>query len=133
MKKITYVFLKDRNTKLSKESKFSKDFFYGATHFDDSKYEVKFLELESGQFTSNIILNIIDRSFKKFLNLPFNMEKIVSIKNYKLLKKSDHIFLVNETVAFSSLPLIFMLNLFSNSQISVFIMGLLSRSLKVSI
>lgn len=130
MKKITYVFLKDRNTKLSKESKFSRDFFYGATHFDDSKYEVKFLELESGQFTSNIILNIIDRSFKKFLNLPFNMEKIVSIKNYKLLKKSDHIFLVNETVAFSSLPLIFMLNLFSNSQISVFIMGLLSRSLK---
>lgn len=127
MKKITYVFLRGRNKKVLEEKNFANDFFYGAYLFDKNKYDVNILEVDSESIQSNKFLNFFDRGFKKFLNLPFNMEKFVSFKNLKSLKKSDHVILVNETVAFSSLPLLFILKIFSKTKISVFVMGLFSR------
>ena len=53
-------------------------------------------------------------------------------KNYKILKKSDHIFLINESTGFSVLPMVRALNLFkkSNAKVHMFVMGLYSKKLK---
>ena len=55
------------------------------------------------------------------------MEKFVRLK-IKIVEKSDHVILVNETVAFSSLPLLFILKIFSKTKISVFVVGLFSEA-----
>lgn len=125
------MFLKGRNQKLNRNIPIAKEFFYGATLLDVSKYEVELIELNENckGFISNL-LYYFDLILAKTLNLPFNTSKFLTRYNFSKLIKSDHIFLVNESVAFSTLPILFILKLFKKIKISVFVMGLHSKNAK---
>ena len=66
----------------------------------------------------------------KFLSLPFYTSKLTNLKNLKKILNTDHLFLVNEGVGFSSLLILFVARFFKRINVSMFAMGLYSKNLK---
>jgi len=131
-KTLTFVFVSGRKDLYMNDLIEAREHFYTLPLYDKQKYNINVIEFESDDSKKNNFLYAIDRIFNKFLSLPFYMHKLTNKKNYKILKKSDHIFLVNESTGFSVLPMVRALNLFkkSNAKVHMFVMGLYSKKLK---
>ena len=103
---ITFVFVSGRKDKYYRNNYEALDFFYTLPFYDNNDFELNISRIQNwGNFKKNFTY-YTDRVFNKFLSLPFYMHKIVSTENYKILKKSDHVFLISESAAFSLLPLL---------------------------
>ncbi len=131
-KTLTFVFVSGRKDLYMNDLIEAREHFYTLPLYDKQKYNINVIEFESDDSKKNNFLYAIDRIFNKFLSLPFYMHKLTNKKNYKTLKKSDHIFLINESTGFSVLPMVRALNLFkkSNAKVHMFVMGLYSKKLK---
>ena len=131
-KTLTFVFVSGRKDLYMNDLIEAREHFYTLPLYDKQKYNINVIEFESDDSKKNNFLYAIDRIFNKFLSLPFYMHKLTNKKNYKILKKSDHIFLINESTGFSVLPMVKALNLFkkSNAKVHMFVMGLYSKKLK---
>ena len=131
-KTLTFVFVSGRKDLYVNDLIEAREHFYTLPLYDKQKYNINVIEFESDDSKKNNFLYAIDRIFNKFLSLPFYMHKLTNKKNYKILKKSDHIFLINESTGFSVLPMVRALNLFkkSNAKVHMFVMGLYSKKLK---
>ena len=129
MKKITYVFSGGRKFLLESKKINSEEFFYGFTFLKRNSYDVEIIEFDESLNRNNLFLKYFDKIFSKLFSLPFYTQKILSRKNIKKIYNSDHIFLVNEGVGLSSLPILILLKIFKNIKVSLFSMGLFSKKI----
>tara|TARA_B110000003_G_scaffold274792_1_gene315637 strand:+ start:7525 stop:8631 length:1107 start_codon:yes stop_codon:yes gene_type:complete len=130
MENITFIFAKGRKSNYEKNLIQAREFYYGLTSFDKEKFNVKILELNTQRGLLNSILKLIDIFFQKILSLPFYLSQLTTLENFKILRKSQQIIMVNESVACSALLMLPFLKLFTDANISVFVMGLYSKKLK---
>ena len=130
MKNVTYIYAGNRKVKYLNEDYQAKDFYYGIFAFDRDKYNVKIIEMEDHTGFLNIFLSVVDKIFQKIFNLPFYFSKLTTVQNFKILRNSKYVILVNESVGCSALLLLIVLKLFGNINSSLFVMGLYSKKLR---
>ena len=123
---IVYVFKNNRLNSFVNKTIQAKDMYYGLPFFSNF-YNVKVIEFRSAD--SNKFLTKLDRVLSKTLSLPIYFSKIISFKNFKILKNTKNIVLVNESVACSLMPILICLKVFSKKNINVFVMGLYSKDI----
>tara|TARA_Y100000389_G_scaffold202619_1_gene248435 strand:- start:566 stop:1678 length:1113 start_codon:yes stop_codon:yes gene_type:complete len=122
--KITYIFVTGRIERLEKISNFAKEMFYGYDYFSE-KYPTNIIELHDNKNLVNKFLRIIDKIINKITLLPFNMNNIFSIKNFKIIYNSNQIIVSNDRLALSALPMFIIAKFFRKKiKISFFVMGL---------
>tara|TARA_B110000003_G_scaffold274808_1_gene315700 strand:- start:2588 stop:3700 length:1113 start_codon:yes stop_codon:yes gene_type:complete len=129
MKSITYIFSGGRKSNFESQKYLAREFYYGITDISDSKHIINIIEFENSKTKFSRYLNFQDRIFSKILSLPLSFSKVVSVKNFKILLKTDELILVNEGVALSVLPLLIILKCFHKIKVSVFVMGLYSKKI----
>jgi len=130
MQEITYVFKKGRKNKYQSGSIEAKELYYGLPLFSDN-YKINVIEFEEEPKNINKkFMNLFDRFMSKFISLPFYTEKILTRKNFRVLKGSKNIILVTESVGCSLLPFLLYLRLFNKTNVSIFIMGLYSKKIR---
>lgn len=129
MKHITYIFQRDRYKKILDESYESEEFFYGATFLLKLGHEVSIIEFDPRANRKNIFLRFIDKLLRKFISLPFYLSELTTIKNIKTIYKSDYLFLINESVGFSSILLLLIVKSFRRVETNLFVMGMFSKKL----
>lgn len=130
MKNITYIFSKNRKKNYYEKESYAKEFYYGLHNFDNKNNNIEVIEFSENKSLIYPILKIFDKFMNKFLSLPFYSSKLTNLKNLKIIKKTDHLFLINEGVGFSSLFLIIIARFFKRIQVSMFVMGLYSKKIK---
>ena len=130
MKNITFIYAGNRKDNYINKNIEAKDFYYGLFSFQNKNNNINIIEFEEHPGLMNKILKIIDKILQKIFNLPFYLSKLTTIKNLNIVRKSDHIFMVNESVGCSSLLLLIFLKLFSKVKVSLFVMGLYSKKLR---
>tara|TARA_B100000131_G_C18125449_1_gene614508 strand:+ start:1337 stop:2452 length:1116 start_codon:yes stop_codon:yes gene_type:complete len=130
MKSITYIFSKHRKENYFNNNVEAKEFYYGLTEFDSKENNLNIIEFEDSKNVFNSLLLLIDKVLRKFFSLPFYTSKICNIKNLKILLKTDHLFLVNESVGCSTLPLLLVIKFYKKINVSLFVMGLYSKNLR---
>ena len=130
---ITFVFVSGRKDKYYRNNYEALDFFYTLPFYDNNDFELNIIEFKTGEILKKNLTYYTDRVFNKFLSLPFYMHKIVSAENFKILKKSDHVFLISESAAFSLLPLLGLVKMFKKTNFHLFAMGLFSKKVGYSI
>lgn len=123
MNAITYIFSGGRGEKLSREENIASDFFYGFLELKKDYEDTHFIELENNE------TNFFDKLIIKLTKLPIYFNKILSIKNFKILKSSKYIICINETSYLTSLPLIIVFKLVYNKKVFFFPMGLVDKYL----
>ena len=122
--KITYIFVTGRIDRLKNSEDFAKEMFYGYDYFEN-KYNTQIIELHDKKSLINKILKTIDRVVNKLTKLPFNMNNIASLENFKILYNSNQIVISNDRLALSSLPMLILCKLIKKEiKISFFVMGL---------
>lgn len=129
---ITFIFVSGRKEPYEKNLIEAREHYYTLPLYDEHENNINVIEFQENSSIANNLLYLVDRIFNKLLSLPFYMHKLTNKKNYRILKKSDHIFLVTESTGFSALPMLKVLKLFSSSKAKVhmFVMGLYSKKLK---
>ena len=130
MKHITYVFSGNRKNRYLDNNFEAREFFYGLDIFEKEEYMLEIIEPETSKSFIKKILSLIDKIFKKILSLPVYMYEFLSIKNIKILMKTDKLILVNETTFCSLAPFLLLLKLFKKIDVYVFVMGLYSKKLR---
>lgn len=130
MKTVTYIFAKGRKENFLSNNIQAEEFYYGLTKFNKNEFEIRIIELDENSNLMKIPLVFIDKIFNKFLNLPMNLSKILSFKNLKVLYSSDYLFLVNETIGLSVLPILIIIKMIKKVNVSLFVMGLYSKEKK---
>ncbi len=130
MKTVTYIFAKGRKKNFLSNNIQAQEFYYGLTKFNKSEFELKVIELNENLNLVTKGISFIDKIFNKFLSLPLNSSKLLSIKNLKAIFNSDYLFLVNETIGLSALPLLIVVKIFKKIDISLFVMGLYSKEIR---
>lgn len=127
--RITYVFVGGRKEKYFNKSYDATDFFYGLTSFDPKKNIINIIEFDNEITFLRKLVYYLDRFLNKFINLPFYMHRVLSIKNLNVLLKTDNLILVNESTAFSLLPFLLLIRVFYKTNISLFVMGMYSKKI----
>ena len=127
---LTFVFVHGRKNPYEKNLIEAREHYYTLPLYDEKENNINVIEFEENKSTLSSLVYYIDRVFNKFLSLPFYMHQLCNIKNYKVLRKSDHIFLVTESTGFSALPMLILLKLFRKVKVHLFVMGLYSKKLK---
>lgn len=130
MKNVTYIYAGNRKVKFLNDDYQAKDFFYGLFAFDRDKYNIKIIEMEDHTGFLNNFLSVIDKIFQKIFSLPFYFSKLTTAQNFKILRNSKNVILVNESVGCSALLLLIVLKFFGNINSSLFVMGLYSKKLR---
>ncbi len=130
MTNITYVFAGNRKNKNHNNYSGPKEFFYGFDLFKSNEYNLEIIEPERNKSLIAKPLLVIDLFFKKIINLPVYLNEFVSIKNIKLLLKTDKLIFVNETTFCSLMFLVLFLKIFKKIDVYVFVMGLYSKKLR---
>ena len=130
MTNITYVFSGNRKNRYYQKKYEAREFFYGLNLFDNKNINLEIIEPINNNFPPKIIFKYIDKIFQKIFNLPVYMNVFISIKNIKILLKTDKLILVNETTYCSLAPLLWIVKLFKRIDVYVFVMGLYSKKLK---
>ena len=131
-KNLTFVFVSGRKEHYEKNLIEAREHYYTLPLYDEHENNINVIEFQENSSALNNLLYLIDRIMNKLLSLPFYMHKLSNKKNYRILKKSDHIFLITESTGFSALPMLKALKIFSSSKAKVhmFVMGLYSKKLK---
>ena len=130
MKNITYIFSQNRKKNYHNKDSYAKDFYYGLHNFENKTNNIEVIEYSERKSLIYPLLIIFDKIMNKFLSLPFYSSKLTNLENLNKIKKTDHLFLVNEGVGFSSLFLITIGRFFKRIKISMFVMGLYSKKIK---
>ncbi len=126
MNKIVYVFKGGRKESLENNTIQAKDFYYGLTKFQENNFDTSIIEIDKKNPSKFNLLYIADKILYKISNLPFFCSKFLTFENVKVLRNADVIFLVNESIAISSIPYL----LFNKSKNYMFAMGIFSRETK---
>ena len=132
MTNITYVFSGNRKIRYLNEDYEAKEFFYGLHNFSSEEYNLEIIEPSNNKFLFKKLILLIDDFFKKVINLPVYMSDFVTIKNLRILLKTDKLVLVNETTFCSLAPALLIIGMFKKIDIYVFVMGLYSKKLRFS-
>jgi glycosyltransferase involved in cell wall biosynthesis len=132
MTNITYVFSGNRKNRYLDENYEAREFFYGLHNFTSEEYNLEIIEPSNNKFIFKRLTLLIDDFFKKVINLPVYMSDFVTIKNLKILLKTDKLILVNETTFCSLAPALLIIGIFKKIDIYVFVMGLYSKKLRFS-
>ena len=132
MTNITYVFSGNRKNRYLNEDYEAKEFFYGLHNFSSEEYNLEIIEPSNNKFLFKKLILLIDDFFKKVINLPVYMSDFVTIKNLRILLKTDKLVLVNETTFCSLAPALLIIGIFKKIDIYVFVMGLYSKKLRFS-
>ena len=126
---ITYVFSGPRKDSYINNSVEAKEFYYGVFNPEFDKSNINIVDFQSKKSIPNLLLQFFDKVFTKLFSLPFYTAKLTTFENFKTLKNSSHIFLINENVGCSALLLLLFLNK-KRVKISMFVMGLYSKRLR---
>jgi len=132
MTNITYVFAGNRRNRYLDENYEAKEFFYGLHNFSSEEYNLEIIEPNNNKFLSRRLTLLIDKFFKKVINLPVYMSDFITIKNLKILFKTDKLILINETTFCSLAPALLIIGIFKKIDTYVFVMGLYSKKLRFS-
>ena len=127
---ITYVFSGPRKDSYINNSVEAKEFYYGVFNPKFDKSCIKIVDFQSKKSIPNLLLQFFDKVFTKLFSLPFYTAKLTTFENFKTLKNSSHIFLINENVGCSALLLLLFFNK-KRVKISMFVMGLYSKKLRI--
>ena len=119
---ITFVYQSGRKDRLNSKGAFPQEFFYGFEYFKNVFDKYKIIEFNNKKFKN--IRSLISLFLEKVSGLPFFMQKIINLENYKIFKNSDVIVFTNQRVAISTLPIVKYLNLYKNNKKIVYVMGL---------
>jgi len=123
---VTFVF-KTRQDGYSENINYPREHYYYFHNFLKN-YKSNIIEEQE----PNILLNIFFKILRKLTNLPFFTEKYLSLKNIKILKKSDNIVITNQNIYFSLLPIIYILKML-NKETNVFIFAMgINENLKIN-
>lgn len=132
MKNITYIFTENRKNNYLSESIQAQEFYYSLTSFDPHEYSIEIIEFEVSNKILNLPLKILDEFFRRFVSLPFYSAKLFSFKNIKILYKTDHLIMVNESVGCSSFILLILFKKLFRFKSHLFVMGLYSKKIRYS-
>lgn len=132
MDNVTYVFSGKRKQNIQSKNVLAREFYYGATDLDNTKYQLAIIEYSDSDNIFHNLLNWVGRIISKLFSIPFSPSKLLNLKNFKILLKTDHLILINEGAAFSLLPLLIMIKPFHKIKVSAFVMGLYSKKLNYS-
>jgi len=129
---ITYVFGSGRREKLLNNSFTAKEFFYGYQYFQNTNINLNIIEMLEEK--PNVIgvkklFRLIDKILRKISNLPFYFTEILSLKNYKIINKTDKLIVTNDRLAISLLPFLLYCRIFRNTKIYIIVMGLFSKKI----
>ena len=130
MEKITYIFYQGRKEKIVNKTYQALDHYYLVNNFISEGYPVEIIELNQKPNKINRLFYYYDRILNKFLSIPSYSHMVCSLKNYNILKNSDRIFIINESVGFSVLPILILLKIFRRKQVNFFVMGLFSKKIR---
>ena len=130
MENITYIFSQNRKKNYYNKKSYAKEFYYGLHSFDNDKNNIEIIEFSEAKSFQQRLLLIFDKFMNKFLSLPFYTSRLTNLENLKKIIKTDHLFLVNEGVGFSSLLLLIVARFFKSVNTSMFVMGLYSKKQK---
>ena len=119
---ITFVYQSGRKDRLNSEGIFPQEFFYGLEHFKNIFNKQEIIEFDNREYKN--IRYLISLFLEKISGLPFFMQKIINLENYKIFKSSEVIIFSNQRVAISSLPLVKYLNFYNKNKKIVYVMGL---------
>ena len=129
MKTITYVFIGGRKENFFNNTIEAKEFYYGLPYFAEKGHKVNVIEFNENLNFLNSFFKIYDKILNKFLSIPSYTHKLNTIKNYKILRKSDNVILVSESTGFSSLMTLILLK-YTKTRVSLFVMGLYSKKVR---
>ena len=124
MNKITYIFSKGRIKKIT-DNDYAEDFFYGYRYLSEKNLNVEIIEFKK----INKLFKAIEHKISKIFSLPLYVFSLINQKNFKILKTSDYLFLVSESVGFAALPLLMLLKKRYNIHSSMFVMGMFSKKI----
>ena len=124
MNKITYIFSKGRIKKATNVD-YAEDFFYGYRYLNKKNFKLEIIEFNK----LNKNFKAIEHKISKIFSLPLYVFSLINQKNIKILKNSDYLFLVSESVGFAALPLLILLKKRYNIHSSMFVMGLYSKKI----
>ena len=127
MKNITYIFSSPRKERYLNNLVEAKEFYYGLYSFNSNRYKINIIEFSKSQNFYGKILNVFDKIMARIFSLPFYTSQIVNRKNYDIIKKTDNLYLINENVGCSVLPMLIFLRRRKKLNISLFVMGLYSK------
>ena len=119
---VTFIYKEGRINRLSSQEKFPKEFFYGYHNFLEDCSNVKVIEYRED---SNITFKLAFKIIRKIFRLPIYTEKLLNIKNLKILMKTEFLIQTNQNIGYSMIFIISILKLFRNINTTVFIMGVL--------
>lgn len=129
---ITYVFGSGRREKLLNKSFTAKEFFYGYQYFQNTNINLNIIEMLEEK--PNVIgvkklFRLIDKILRKISNLPFYFTEILSLNNFKIIKKTDKLIVTNDRLAISLLPFLLYCRIFNKTKIYIIVMGLFSKKI----
>jgi len=130
MENITYIFSQNRKKNYYNKKSYAKEFYYGLHSFDNGKNNIEIIEFSKTKSFKQSLLLVFDKFMNKFISLPFYTSKLTNLENFKKIIKTDHLFLINEGVGFSSLLLLIVARIFKRINTSMFVMGLYSKNQK---
>ena len=130
MKSVTYFYAGNRKDKVEGSTEEARELYYSYHSFYENNYKMEIVEFAQYETLVSRILYFYDRILNKFFSIPSYSHKVCTYSNYKKIKKSDIVFLVNEGVAFSVLPMLFFIKKSDKTQINIFSMGLFSKKPK---
>ena len=130
MKRVTYFYAGNRKSKIYNSTEEAKELYYSYHSFLEDGYKMDIVEFEEYETLLSKILYIYDRILNKFFSIPSYSHKVCTYRNYQKIKKSDVVFLINEGVGFSVLPMLFFINKSHKTQVNLFSMGLFSKKTK---
>jgi len=127
---ICYIFIQGRKEKILSNKVEAQEFYYGLNYLKEMKdNEVHLIEFNDRNSWFASILKFLDKGISKLFSIPFYSHRIVSIKNLKILLKSDKVILVSESTGYSALIMLIFLK-FKKTQVILFVMGLYSKKLR---
>jgi len=116
---VTFIFSGGRSSKTN--NNYANDFFYGYRELKNIGYNVKFIELESTK------TNILDKIIIKIFKLPIYSTKALRYKNFKLMKNSKNLVLINESSFLSFLLFTLVTKYLYKVNVIYFPMGLIDK------
>jgi glycosyltransferase involved in cell wall biosynthesis len=130
---ITYIFTNNRKINFFNNNIQAKEFYYGLPAFDRKLNKIKVIEFSNKINLITKFVNLIDEFLRRFVSLPFYTSKLLNIENIKILKNTDHLIIVPESSALSSLLMLLFLKKKYSIKVSIFVMGLYSKKIRYPI
>ena len=133
--KITYFFLYGRKERLKTNPDCPKEMFYSYDYFNKNYPDTEITQfIDNRKTISGKFLKLVDRVLNKLTKLPFFMNNALTMKNLKLIFKTDYLIMAQDRIALSILPILVMAKIFNrNLNSTFFVMGLYNNKPKLGI